>query len=81
MATCGIVNGTLRGAPAQTMSEAASANRAISSSVFWVGVRSFRVLLRASASAGAIQSCSTISVPSNSAICEAGVAAMKKRVS
>ena len=76
-----MVSGTRRGSRAQAISAATSAKRETSSSVFCVGVRSFRVLLRASASAGAIQSCSTISVPSKRATCDAGAAAMKKRVS
>ena len=51
-ATCGIVSGTRRGSRAQAISAATSAKRETSSSVFCVGVSSFSVLLRASASAG-----------------------------
>ena len=42
------------------------------SSVFCVGVISLSEALRASASAGASQSCSTISVPSCAAVCAGG---------
>ena len=76
-----MVSATLRGAAAHAISVAASAKREMTSSVFCVGVSSFSDLDRASASAGLIQSCSTISVPSKRAVCPVGAAAMKNRVS
>ena len=81
-ATRGITSATSRGAAAQAMAsrDGREAGRSVSS-VFCVGVSSFSEALRASASAGAIQSCSTSSVPSWAAVWASGAAAMKKRVS
>jgi hypothetical protein len=79
--TRGITSATSRGALAHAIASATVAKRAIVSSVFCVGVSNFKDALRASASCGAIQSCSTSSVPSCAAVCAAGAAAMKKRVS
>ena len=80
-ATCGITSATRRGVAAHSIASAALAKRPIASSVFCVGVKRRSVALRASASCGAIHSCSTSSAPSWAAVCAGGAAAMKKRVS
>ncbi len=81
LATRGITSATSRGAAAHAISSETLAKRASVSSVFCVGVSNFSEVLRASASPGAIQSCSTNSAPSCAAVCAAGASAMKKRVS
>ena len=68
--------------PAHDIASATVAKRPMVSSVFCVGVRSCSdALSRERVGRGAIQRCSTSSVPSCAAVCAAGAAATKKRVS